>query len=90
MLFRSLEQRLLNWETETGERIEAGDDSFRDLVNHLIGLGREAYEGALADPASVAARARARDYRESFAYVEQWAWEEIPIEAMQRPAADSW
>jgi hypothetical protein len=84
-----LEERLLSWETETGEPIEAGDDSFRDLINHLIGLGREAYERALADPASVAARARAHDYRESFAYVEQWAWEEIPLEAMQEASAVS-
>ncbi len=78
-----LEERLLDWENATGERIEAGDDSFRDLINHLIGLGREAYERALADPASVRARARARDYRESFAYVEQWAWEATPIDAMK-------
>lgn len=87
LLAAALEERLLSWEAETGEHIEGGDDSFRDLINHLIGLGREAYERALADPASVAARARAHDYRESFAYVEQWAWEEIPLDAMPTPSS---
>lgn len=81
-LARRLEERLTRWEEETGERIEAGDDSFRDLVNHLIGSGREAYQRALAEPATAALLARDGAYRESFAYVEQWAWEAIPLEVL--------
>jgi len=30
-----------------------GDDGFDDLLCHIVGLGREAYESALRDPATV-------------------------------------
>src|SRR4051794_33456129 len=63
-----LAKRLEAWESEHTP-IEAGDDSFGDLVSHLVGLGREEYTATFADPERAASRARARDYVKSFAYV---------------------
>jgi len=45
-----------------------GDDSFGDLMGHMVGLGKEAYEAALADLSLVVERARSGDYKESFSY----------------------
>lgn len=61
------------WEASSGEHLPCGDDSFGDLANHIVGLGRATYEATLADPALALRRAEARDYRESFAYVFQRA-----------------
>jgi len=74
--------KLTAWVTKTGRPIEAGDDGLLDLLNHVIGLGRETYQAALADPSLLATRAEAHDYEESFAYLEQHAWSEVPIESM--------
>jgi hypothetical protein len=68
---------LETFESNTGVVIEGGDDSVSDLVNHIIGIGRVEYEATLAKPARAAARADAGDYQESFAYVEQRAWESL-------------
>lgn len=76
-LLHTLEQRILAWEAETGRTLECGDDSFRDLMNHVIGLGQAVYEATITSPELAAARADGHDYRESFAYVEQWAWHEV-------------
>jgi len=45
-----------------------GDDGFSDLINHVVGLGKEVYEAAMADPMLVVKRGRAYDYVESFSY----------------------
>ncbi len=81
-LLRALELRLLAWEADTGRTLECGDDSFRDLMNHVIGLGHAEYEATLTDPARAAARADSRDFRESFAYVEQRAWRVVMAPAV--------
>lgn len=78
-MLRTMEQRLQTWELQTARTIEAGDDSFNDLCNHLIGLGRATYEAALAEPALAAERAESHRFRESFAYVEQEAWAGLPM-----------
>lgn len=41
-----------------------GDDSFRDMVAHVIGLGKEFYEWAINDPSII----RSVDIKESFSY----------------------
>ncbi len=82
-LKRQLKQQVEAWEERTGEQIPAGDDSLNDLLHHTIGLGQREYEAALANPALVAARAKRRDYRESFSYIEQYAWAEVPLSTIR-------
>jgi len=65
-------------------RLPVSDDGLCDLTNHVVGLGRKAYEGALADPRWVYDLALANGYKESFAYCfphpEDW------VEAERGPA----
>jgi len=35
---------------EPGDMIPLGDDSFDDLVSHVVGCGREVYDAAMRDP----------------------------------------
>jgi hypothetical protein len=53
---------------ETEVRLDVGDDGFGDLIAHVIGMGRDAYEQALAEPAQVVERGQSGDFEESFAY----------------------
>jgi hypothetical protein len=55
-------------EQETGESTGCGDDGWGDLMNHVIGLGKEEYEASLADPMRVIKRGQAYNYAESFGY----------------------
>lgn len=68
-LRRRLHQRIEAWEGDGGEQIPAGDDSFGDLLSHVIGLGRAEFEATLAEPDRARDRAERRDYQESFAHV---------------------
>lgn len=68
-LASALRARIEAWEAAAGSPLPCGDDSFGDLINHIVGLGRATYTATLADPALALHRAGARDYRESFAYV---------------------
>jgi hypothetical protein len=45
-----------------------GDDSFGDLLAHIIGLGKAEYERVLANPKLAQARVDAGDFVESFSY----------------------
>jgi hypothetical protein len=45
-----------------------GDDSFSDLVAHIVGLGEAEYAAVMADPSLGQNRAVEGDYQESFAY----------------------
>jgi hypothetical protein len=66
----ALSRHLEEWEERKGkQQIQAGDDSFSDLVCHIIGLGELEYRRVLAKPQLAAKRARAGDYKESFDYV---------------------
>lgn len=75
-----LKSTIFQWENITNTRLGIGDDSFDDLVSHIIGLGQEEYERVMANPELAYDRAKwARDpkndrkqssgYIESFAYV---------------------
>jgi len=55
-------------EKGSGESSGCGDDGFGDLLNHVVGLGKEEYEASLADPMRVIKRGQAYDYAESFGY----------------------
>ena len=45
-----------------------GDDSFDDLLNHIIGLGKAEYDRVMENPILAVERFQRDDYRESFAY----------------------
>lgn len=55
-----------------------GDDSFDDLISHIIGLGQREYERVLRDPQRAMPRARLgahgprSGFTESFSYVIPW------------------
>jgi|GEM_PF-2454565 len=58
---------------ETGKRgnpreFGLGDDSFGDLLAHIIGMGKREYEAVLKNPQRALDRARSDGYKESFAY----------------------
>lgn len=72
-LGHDLRAALEAWEAASGAHLPCGDDSFGDLTDHIVGLGRDVYRATLADPGLALRRAEARDYRESFAYVFQRA-----------------
>jgi len=47
---------------------DLGDDSFGDLLAHIVGLGREEYEASLAEPERVQSRGLHYHFSESFSY----------------------
>lgn len=68
----ALYERIVEWERRQGvpkfeDRMGLGDDGFRDLTNHIVGMGRDTYEAVMADPI------KAEDFRdshvESFSYL---------------------
>ena len=67
-LYSKLYTAVTKTEEATGERTGCGDDGFGDLLNHVIGLGREEYEAAMKDPMRVIKRGQAYNYKESFGY----------------------
>lgn len=48
--------------------IGLGDDSYGDLIAHIIGLGEKEYEAVLKKPALAQERVRKGDFKESFEY----------------------
>ena len=67
-----LSRRFDAYAAEKGVQYGLGDDSWSDMLSHIIGLGREEYEANLAHPSLALARANAGDYRESFHYIIPW------------------
>ena len=67
-----LHRVLTEYEEESGEEFETGDDGFDDLVCHIIGLGRQEYEAVVANPHLALQRAQSGDYKESFRYLVPW------------------
>jgi len=63
-----LAQAVEKTERATGESSECGDDGFGDLMSHMVGLGKDAYEAALADPMLVIKRGQKHKYEECFSY----------------------
>lgn len=45
-----------------------GNDAFDDLINHIIGLGKDEYDRVMANPALAVERFKNDDFKESFAY----------------------
>jgi len=68
----ALFERMTEWERRQGvreceRRMDLGVDGFRELTNHVVGMGRDTYEAVMADPS------KAEDFRdshvESFSYL---------------------
>lgn len=73
------------WEHENAKVLEISDDSLTDLLDHIIGLGREEYTRSIKDPSLAYNRSRAADgsdegYRESFAYCIPYPTDYEPVE----------
>lgn len=57
-----------------------GDDSFGDLIAHVIGCGREEYDAVMRDPERAHKRALSYDFGESFSYCIPWDDDYDPVE----------
>lgn len=68
LLVNRLSGAVEKWEREKKQQLGIGDDSYDDLLAHIVGLGAPIYQKSLRNPALVAARARADDFTESFHY----------------------
>src|ERR1700678_3872728 len=51
------------------------DDSFGDMVDHIVGLGKDVYQKTCKDPLLAKARALKRDFKENFQYIFCYLWE---------------
>lgn len=69
VLQHALMDRIDSWSASTGTLVECGDDSFNDLTDHIVGLGRDAYAAVFESPGLAVERVNRRDYQESFSYV---------------------
>jgi hypothetical protein len=49
-----------------------GDDSYGDLMHHIVGMGRKFYEECVATPMLIVDLAHSGDFYESFSYVTPW------------------
>ena len=67
-----LSRTLDRWADENDIDWGLGDDSWGDLLAHIIGLGKREYEATMRDPQKALDRANRNDYRESFAYGIPW------------------
>jgi len=67
-----LAQTLRSWEKETGEEIDAFGDSWDDLVDHIVGCGKEEFDATVKDPSRAARRYDDHEYQESFTYCLPW------------------
>jgi hypothetical protein len=58
-----LYDKVTNWEEETENSVGLGDDSFDDLLSHIVGLGKQEYEATMMDPQRAYERARKRLFK---------------------------
>lgn len=68
-LGQKLDESIQAWVAQTGKRIPLGDDSYGDLLNHIIGLGKTEYTQTLRSPKRAFDRADSLDYVENFVYI---------------------
>jgi hypothetical protein len=64
-----LRTRIEAWENTSDQRISLGDDSFGDLLAHIVGLGRDEFAHVMATPKLAQERAQRGDFAENFMYV---------------------
>ena len=68
-LRQKLDESIQAWEAKAGKQIPLGGDGYRDLLNHIIGLGKTEYTQTLRSPKRAFDRAKSRDFFESFVYI---------------------
>lgn len=68
-LSNQLDRAIMAYELYHRHTCGLGDDSFSDLIAHIVGLGEAEYNAALEDPSLAVERAQANNFTESFAYV---------------------
>lgn len=82
------------WHSGGNERsFGLGDDSFGDLIAHIVGLGQAEFEAVLAKPELAHSRARKHEFVESFSYCIPYDDDYAPIEerlAEARRGLDYW
>jgi len=68
-LRRRLEQMTNNLDRKISNRVEGvGDDGYSDLLAHIVGTGKEAYDAVMADPSIAQDIIDRNQYKESFSY----------------------
>lgn len=63
-----LDDIVTDYEKQNNVSCGLGDDGFNDLLNHIIGLGREEYIRVLEDPSLAIKRGVENKFTESFSY----------------------
>lgn len=63
-LYRAID----NWEKKFHKNFDLGDDSFGDLISHIVGCGKAEYDAILANPGLAYDRARKDNFGEKFSY----------------------
>ena len=67
--WRDLDTCIKVWETNSGRTLELGsDDSYSDLIYHIVGLGEAKYYKVMHNPVLAEERSKAGNYKESFGY----------------------
>ena len=70
-VYSRLSEAIKAYEESIGQAYDwlpVSDDGYSDLLNHIVGLGREEWEACIKDPQRVKGRADRGDYVESFSY----------------------
>jgi hypothetical protein len=52
----------------TAPETDFSDDRLSDAIYHIVGLGKQAFDAAIQDPALILRRLNSGDFKESFAY----------------------
>jgi hypothetical protein len=83
-LRNNLDNKMWQYHTQIG----CGDDSWSDLICHVIGLGQKEYEACLVDPQLFVGRGNRNDYTESFCYgiPGDWEFEDLAPEVLAKRA----
>lgn len=68
LLYRTLDDHEKELLSSGMAGYECSDDSFSDLICHIIGLGKNEFEKCMKNPISAIERARSRNFKESFSY----------------------
>lgn len=71
-LYNKLESQLYEhvseWAHANDYFSELGEDGYGDLISHVVGLGKTAYEAGMEDPKTVVERGRAYKFEEKFSF----------------------
>lgn len=63
-----LGKAVTEWQDDNDQDLGLYGDSYEDLMNHIIGMGKKEFDACIKDPSRIADRADKSAYTESFAY----------------------